>query len=145
MSATVRVKHRGRGIAVRESANHSHTQGVLRVKLSCGSEIEKDAYGYSLTLMQNARYHTAFGIRLRIRSFCVDSSSSDDKIQKATLSLRGEGLNYMQAISIADFHALFHAFNPELIADELNLLSTSEEEVIATDTDQVPAAGTNNA
>jgi hypothetical protein len=145
MTSTREVKHSANTAALRKTVKHSHEQkGVLKVKLSCGAEIEKDQFGVSLTKFLDGQYHTGFGTIMRIRSFSVDGRKG--QVRKATLSFRFEGyLAYMQSISIADFRAIFHAFKPENVDDELNLLGTSEEEVIATSTDQVPMAGTNNA
>jgi len=145
MSSLVEVKHSAPESAVRKKVNNSHAlKGVLRVKLSLNTEIEKDKNGYSLTNMEANCYHMAYGSTLKIRSFKV--VYKDKVIKKASMFLMlGDCISYVQSISLDDFRGLFHAFKPEVVNDELNLLSTSEEEVIATGTDQVPMAGTNNA
>ena len=145
MTSTKEVKHSDRASAVRKTVKHSHEQkGVLKVKLSCGAEIEKDKFGVSVTKILDGQYHTGFGSRMRIRSFSVEAR--EGRVRKATLSFSFEGyLAYMQSISIEDFRAISTELNPEKVDDVINLLGTSKEEVIATDTDQVPMAGTNNA
>lgn len=145
MPSLTEVKHSSAHSAVREKSKNSHAdKGQLRVRLSCNSIVDKDSNGYSITYMDSGRYYMAYGFSLRIRSFNV--SLPDGDVKKASLFLSFDGCcSFVQSISLNDFTALFHAFNPEKVNDELNLLGTSEEEVIATNTDQVPVAGTNNA
>lgn len=145
MPRIAEVKHSAEDCAVRKKSKSSHpVNGVLRVKMSLNGVMEKDNNGYSLTYNESGRFHSAFGFTLKIRSFKIALPSGD--VHKATMQLWLNGcVSYSQSISIDDFRALFHAFKPEQVNDELNLLSTSEEEVIATSTDQVPVAGTNNA
>jgi len=145
MPSLTEVKHTAANSAVREKSKNSHAdKGQLRVRLSCNSIVDKDNHGYSVTYMQSGRYQMAYGSSLRIRNFKV--SLPDEEVVKASLFLSINGcVSFVQSISPNDFTALFHTFNPEKVDDELNLLSTSEDEVIATSTDQVPAAGTNNA
>lgn len=145
MPSLTEVKHSSAHSAVREKSKNSHAdKGQLRVRLSCNSIVDKDSNGYSITYMQSGRYQMAYGTSLRIRNFKV--SLPDEDVMKASMFLSfGGSVSFVQSISLNDFTALFHAFNPEKVNDELNLLGTSEEEVIATNTDQVPVAGTNNA
>lgn len=145
MPSLTEVKHSSAHSAVREKSKNSHAdKGQLRIRLSCNSIVDKDNNGYSITYMQSGRYQMAYGTSLRIRNFKV--SLPDEDVMKASMFLSfGGSVSFVQSISLNDFTALFHAFNPEKVNDELNLLGTSEEEVIATNTDQVPVAGTNNA
>lgn len=145
MPSLTEVKHTPANSAVREKSKNSHAgKGQLRVRLSCNAIVDKDNNGYSITCMDSGRYQMAYGSSLRIRNFKV--SLPDEDVMKASLFLSIDGcVSFVQSISLNDFTAIFHAFNPEKVDDELNLLGTSEEEVIATSTDQVPMAGTNNA
>lgn len=145
MPSLTEVKHTPANLALREKSKNSHAdKGQLRVRLSCNAIVDKDNNGYSITCMGAGRYQLAYGSSLRIRNFKV--SLPDGDVMKASMFFMLDGcIAFVQSISLNDFTALFHAFNPEKVDDELNLLGTSEEEVIATSTDQVPMAGTNNA
>lgn len=151
MSSIKEVKHTAHNCAVREKSKDSHERkGALKIKLAHNCELVQENYGFDYLDLSNGRLVFAHGKKIRIRSFSrerfhVGKGYIEEETASLTLFNDSATSHFTTDISINDFRALFHAFNPDEVNDELNVLSKSEEEVIATDTDQVPMAGTNNA
>ena len=112
MPSLTEVKHSSAHSAVREKSKNSHAdKGQLRVRLSCNAIVDKDNNGYSITCMESGRYQMAYGSSLRIRNFKV--SLPDGDVMKASMFFMFDGcIAFVQSISLNDFTALFHAFNP---------------------------------